>query len=92
MVNTKNGPNGVSVRDLVKNMENLVINIVTVNVWIETVNSRMFQSAGNFMEKDQWNMPPVMISPVPSHAKLNLPMNQKSFSKLTVVLVATTPV
>ena len=92
MVNTKNGPNGVSVRDLAKNMKNLVINIVTVNVWIETVNSRMFQSAGNFMGKDQWNMPPVMISPVLSHAKLNLPMNQKSFSKLTVVLVAITPV
>ena len=92
MVNTKNGPNGVSVRDLVKNMENLVINIVTVNVWIETVNSRMFQSAGNFMRKDQWNMPPVMISPVRSHAKLIQPMIQKSFSKLTVVLVAITPV
>ena len=92
MVNTKNGPNGVSVHDLVKNMENLVINIGTVNVLIETVNSRMFQSAGNFTGKDQWNMPPVMISPVRSHVKLNLPMIQKSFSKSTVVLAAITTV
>ena len=92
MVNTKNGPNGVSVHDLVKNMENLVINIDTVNVLIETVNSRMFQFAGNFTGKDQWSMPPVMIFPVRSLVKLNLPMIQKSFSKSTVVLAAITTV